>query len=45
MPRYVQVKAATYLSLLVVLAVCASIAADTMTQGLVGCLWSLCQDV
>eukprot|EP00752_Nemacystus_decipiens_P007965 g7118.t1 len=39
------VKATTYFSLLVLLAVCASIANDTMTQGLVDCLWSLCQDV
>ncbi|CAN0289355.1 unnamed protein product [Scytosiphon promiscuus] len=38
-------KAAVYLSLLVGLAVCAAIADETMTGGLVDCLWSLCENL
>ncbi|CAM9257029.1 unnamed protein product [Ectocarpus sp. 6 AP-2014] len=39
------VKAVTYLSILVILAVCASIADHRMTEGLVDCLWSLCEEM
>lgn len=44
-PHWSQVKAVTYLSILVILAVCASIADHRMTEGLVDCLWSLCEEM
>ena len=39
-----QVKVVGFTLLLVVLATCASVADNTMTDGLLDCLWSLCED-
>ena len=40
-----QVKLLVFLKLAVLLVMCATIVADSMTDGLVECLWSICQDL